>query len=249
MEWSEEGIILATRPHGEAAAIIEVLTCGHGRHAGLVRGGNARRLRAVLEPGNQVHVRWRARLADHLGNFTVEPVFNRAAALIGDPLKLAGLTSACAVAQLSLPERAPHPAVYDSLTLLLDMMAELDEWGALLVRWELGLLETLGFGLDLSKCAATGSPEGLVYVSPRTGRAVSRAAGEPYKDRLLPLPSFLLGAQMAAEPPTAREIEDGLALTGFFLSRHLFEPQGKKMPPARYRLRERLGKSLKNLSG
>ncbi len=247
MEWSEEGIILATRPHGEAAAIIDVLTRGHGRHAGLVRGGNARRLRSVIEPGNQVHVRWRARLADHLGTFTVEPVFNRAAALIGDPLKLAGLTSACALAQLSLPERAPHPAVYDSLGLLLDMMAGLDEWGALLVRWELGLLETLGFGLDLSKCAATGSPEALVYVSPRTGRAVSRTAGEPYQDRLLPLPPFLLGAQMAAEPPTRREVDDGLALTGFFLSRYLLEPQGKKMPPARYRLRERLGKSPKNL--
>lgn len=249
MEWAEEGIILATRPHGEAAAIIDVLTRDHGRHAGLVRGGNARRLRAVLEPGNQVHVRWRARLADHLGTFTVEPVSNRAAALIGNPLGLAGLTSACAVAQVSLPERAPHPPVYDSLTFLLDVLPDLDDWGALLVRWELGLLDALGFGLDLSKCAATGSPEDLVYVSPRTGRAVSRAAGAPYQDRLLPLPAFLLGAQMAAKPPTAREIDDGLALTGFFLSRCLLEPQGRKMPPARHRLRDRLGKSLKNPAG
>ena len=242
MEWSDQGIILSARPHGESSVIVETLTRGHGRHAGLVRGGASRRMRGTLEPGNEVAVRWSARLAEHLGNFTIELTRPRAAEMISDPLCLAGLSAVCALAQMTLPEREPHASVFDGLLVLLDAMGATEFWPALLVRWELGLLDELGFGLDLSKCAATGGLDDLVYVSPRTGRAVSREAGATYHDRLLPLPAFLLGTQ--AGPAAAVNIEQGLDLTGFFLSRHVLEPHGRKMPPARYRFRDRLKKQL-----
>jgi DNA repair protein RecO (recombination protein O) len=236
MEWRDEAVVLSARKHGERGVILDALTREHGRHAGLVRYGTSRRLRGVLEPGNQISLRWHARLADQLGQYSVEPVRSRAG-ILSDPLRLAGLSSACAIALLVLPEREPHGPVYEGLISLLDAIEQVDLWPAVLARWELGVLEELGFGLDLTKCAATGVNEDLIYVSPRSGRAVSRVSGLPYHDRLLPLPAFLLGSQLPAAPA---DIVAGFDLTGFFLSRFVLEPHGWKMPPARNRLRDRL---------
>jgi DNA repair protein RecO (recombination protein O) len=237
MEWVDDAIILSARRHGERGVIVDALTRSHGRHAGLVRYGASKQMRGVLEPGNEVSIKWRARLFEHLGNYSVEPVRARAAAVMRDPLRLAGLTSACAVAQQVLPEREPHAPVFDGMRVMLDAIEHIEMWPAALVRWELGVLEELGFGLDLSKCAATGAIDELIYVSPRTGRAVSRVPGLPYHERLMPLPGFLLGAQMQGQPT---DILAGLDLTGFFMARHVLEPHGKPMPAARSRLCERL---------
>ncbi len=237
MDWVDDAIILSVRRHGERGVIVDALTSRHGRHAGLVRYGASKQMRGVLEPGNEVNIRWRARLSEHLGNYTVELVRARAAAVMRDPLRLAGLTSACAMAQQVLPEREPHGPVFEGMRATMDAIENIEMWPAALVRWELGMLEELGFGLDLSKCAATGAIDDLIYVSPRTGRAVGRAPGLPYRERLMPLPGFLLGAQLLARPA---DILAGLNLTGFFLARHLLEPHGKPMPPARSRLCERL---------
>jgi DNA repair protein RecO (recombination protein O) len=230
MEWRDEGIILSVRPHGETSAIADIFTASRGRTLGLVRGGRSRRQRPVLQPGNIVAVHWRARLEDHLGNFTVEPLFLKAGGLIDEPFKLAGLTTLTALSQL-VPEREPHPKIYAALRLTLEALEDDDIWPALLVRWEMGLLDELGFGLDLARCAATGSQDNLVYVSPRTGRAVSREAGEAYRDRLLRLPGFLRGSQ--AGTPTDEDVLAGLKLTGYFLLRHVFEPRGISAPESR----------------
>ncbi|MGK2870708.1 MAG: DNA repair protein RecO [Alphaproteobacteria bacterium] len=237
MDWDDDAIILSVRRHGERGVIVDALTSRYGRHAGLVRYGASKQMRGVLEPGNEVNIRWRARLSEHLGNYTVELVRARAAAVMRDPLRLAGLTSACAMAQQVLPEREPHGPVFEGMRAMLDAIENIEMWPAALVRWELGMLEELGFGLDLSKCAATGAIDDLIYVSPRTGRAVGRAPGLPYRERLMPLPGFLLGAQLLARPA---DILAGLNLTGFFLARHLLEPHRKPMPPARSRLCDRL---------
>jgi DNA repair protein RecO (recombination protein O) len=230
MEWREEGIVLAVKTHGESSVIADILTATRGRVLGLVRGGKSRAQRPVLQPGNIVAALWRARLEEHLGNFTIEPLQLRAGSLIDEPFKLAGLTTLTAMAQL-LPEREPHPKIYAALRLILDTLDDDDVWPALLVRWELGLLDELGFGLDLARCAATGSAEDLVYVSPRTGRAVSREAGAPYRERLLALPEFLKGVQ--ASTPGSEEVLAGMRLTGFFLARHVFEPRGVMFPESR----------------
>lgn len=237
MQWSEEAVVLGLRRHGETSAIVELITRGHGRHLGLVRGGRSRRLRPVLQPGNLVMAGWRARLEDQLGTFTVEPVRMRAAALMAEPATLAALATLAGHCQL-LPEREPHPRLYDALAVALDALVEDEVWPAVMVRFELGLLDELGFGLDLSRCAVTGSPDDLVYVSPRTGRAVSAVAGAPYKDRLLLLPAFLKGRQ--AGVPSPAEVVAGLRLTGHFLARHLLEPRGLAQPPARALMVERL---------
>lgn len=229
MEWQEEAIVLGVRRHGETSVIADVLTRTRGRSLGLVRGGRSRSLRPVLQPGNIIQAAWRARLEEHLGSFVVEPVALKAGALLDFPFRLAGLTSLTALAQL-LPEREPHPRIYDATRLVIDGFDDDAVWPALLVRWEMGLLDELGFGLDLSRCAATGSREDLAYVSPKSGRAVSREAGEPYRDRLLELPEFLKGAQ--ATPETG-DVIAGFRLTGFFLNRHLFEPRGLDPPEAR----------------
>jgi len=236
MEWRDEGIVLAVRRHGEAAAIVSLLTVAHGRHAGLVRGGASRRLRGVLQPGNTVSAAWRARLEEHLGAYTVEPLVS-SAALYGRPGPLAALTAATALVEAALPERAPHPELYRTLADLLDAL-DGPGWAESYVRWELSLLADLGFGLDLSSCAATGANDGLAYVSPKSGRAVSLSAGEPWGDRLLPLPRFLAPAGGAAD---ARQVVDGLRLTGWFLERHVFEPHGRHTPDARERLVTHLG--------
>jgi DNA repair protein RecO (recombination protein O) len=236
MQWSEEGIVLAARRHGETSAIVEVLTRGHGRSLGLVRGGRSRSLRPVLQPGNSVFVTWRARLEEHLGLFTAELAVARAARLMEDAFKLAGLGTVTGLALL-LPEREPHARIYDATVVLLDSLEDDAIWPALLARWELGLLDELGFGLDLGRCAATGSNQSLAYVSPRSGRAVSLEAGEPYRDRLLRLPAFLADAGGSAEAP---DVADGLKLTGFFLERHILEPRGLTAPAAREKVLERL---------
>lgn len=228
MEWRDEGVILAVRRHGETSAIAEILTGEHGRCLGLVRGGRSRIQRPVLQPGNLVQVTWRARLEDHLGNFTLEGLALKAGAIMEEPFRLAGLSAMAALAQL-LPEREPHRRLYDAMHVVLEAIDRDDVWPALLVRWELGLLDELGFGLDLGLCAATGTTEDLVYVSPKSGKSVSAAAGAPYRDRLLPLPGFLTGALQASVP----DILDGFHLTGYFLGRHVFEPRGIAAPDAR----------------
>lgn len=235
IEWTDDAIVLSARPHGEGAAILQLLTRRHGRHAGLVRGGASRRMRGVLQPGNAVVAHWRARLAEHLGACTVELVQNRWAQWFDDPERLAGLDAICAVSEASLPEREPLEPVHEAATAFLDHLdAEL--WPALYVRWEIGLLGALGYGLDLSSCAVTGETDELVYVSPRSGRAVSRRGGEPYRDKLLPLPAFLLGKRA----PTHADLLDGLELTGQLLRRHVLNPANRDLPPARLRLVDRI---------
>ena len=237
MEWSDRGIVLSARRHGESSAVVSALTSAHGRHAGLVRG--AKRAGGTFEPGNLVQLRWRARLEDHLGNFQAELMHSFAAAVLDDPLKLAALTSACALVDTAFAERERHDKVFESLSGLLVALERgtSTDWQGIYVRFEFDLLTDLGFGLDLSQCAATGRNDTLVFVSPKTGRAVSAAAGEPYRDRLLPLPAFLLKSETPASP---KEIADGLLLTGSFLERHVFAPHGKKFPLARTRLIDRI---------
>ncbi|MDP6573469.1 MAG: DNA repair protein RecO [Rhodospirillales bacterium] len=237
MDWTHDGIVLSARKHGETSAIVTLLTRQKGRHAGLVRGGAGRRQRGVLQPGNLVHAHWRARLPEHLGTLTCELAHAHAAEILHDAPRLAALSAACAVTDAALPEREAHPAVFDGLAALLDALVG-GSWPSVYVKWELGMLGELGFGLDLSRCAATGSNDDLVYVSPKTGRAVSASAGEPYKDVLLPLPPFLLDEGMEGG---AAEISDGLGLTGYFLERHVFAAHGKALPAARRRLTDRLG--------
>lgn len=239
MEWADEAIVLSVRRHGETGAIVEALTHLHGRHLGLVHGGASRKAKAMLQPGNSVHLVWRARLNEHLGSFHVEPLRARAGALLERRDALAGLNAFAAIAAAVLPEREPHIGVYGAAEVLLDAMAEQDlaHWGPLYVRWEAGLLDELGFGLDLSRCAATGRTDELIYVSPRSGRAVSRDAGAPYASRLLKLPPFLLGSQNVE--PSILEILDGLKLTSIFILERVLQPHDKEIPPARVRLQER----------
>jgi DNA repair protein RecO (recombination protein O) len=240
MDWTDPGIVLSARRHGETSAIASLLTRAHGRHAGLVRGGWGKRGRATLQPGNAVHAHWRARLAEHLGTFTLEPDRTFAAGVFNDPLRLAALASACALADSALPEREPHPAVHDELCRLLAALAqdepawpEAPSWPEVYVRWEVRLLADLGFGLDLGRCAATGTEANLAFVSPRTGRAVSAEAAGPWRERLLPLPGFLAGTDARAGIDS---ISHGLQLTAHFLERHVFAPHGKGLPAARRRL-------------
>ena len=236
MEWSDDAVVLSVRAHGESSAILEALTRSHGRHLGLVRGGNSRRLRPVLQPGNTVHLNWRARLSEHLGSFTAELYKARAGALMEGRESLIGLNALTAVAGAALPEREAHEPVYEVARILLDAMMQdgLAHWGPLYVRWEVGVLEALGFGLDLSSCAATGALDDLRYVSPRSGRAVSGEAGAPYAKRLFALPAFLLSSQNAEI--ASGELAAGLALTGHFLLERVLRPHGKDMPGARLRL-------------
>lgn len=231
IEWRDQGIVLSARPHGETAAIVHVLTPERGRHAGLVQGGQGRKARALCQPGNLLDVTWTGRLADHLGSFKCELETGYAAQLLEQPKRLTALTSAAAICERALPEREPHPACYHGFLALLGAL-EGDHWAEVYVRWELGLLADLGFGLDLSQCAAGGDNDQLAYVSPRTGRAVSLAAGEPYRDRLLPLPPFLLGRGTGGP----QEVAQGLRLAGYFLERSIFHLQDRPLPPARERL-------------
>jgi DNA repair protein RecO (recombination protein O) len=233
MRWNDEGLVLSARRHGESALLVHLLTRERGRHAGLVRGGQRPKARATWQTGNRVQASWSARLAEHLGTMTGELAHGYAASIIAQPVRLAGLAAAAAMADAVLPEREPHRRAYDGLADLLGAL-ELDRgWMPRYVRWEIELLAELGFGLDLARCAATGVAENLVYVSPNSGRAVSEEAGAPYRARLLRLPPFLREGSNA--PASADDVLDGIALTGFFLERRLFAPEGKRLPPARAR--------------
>ncbi len=233
MQWTDEGVVLGVRKHGESSVILELMTREHGRHLGLVHGGRSKALQPVLQPGNSVQATWRARLDEHLGTYQIEGSELRAARLIKSSMALYGLAT---LAQLLryVPERDPHFALYETMTVLVDHLDDPHLAPALFVRFELAMLAELGFGLDLSSCAATGTERDLAYVSPRSGRAVCAAAGEPYKDRLLPLPGFLIG-QTRANRPAEEDIRAGFALTDFFLHHNVFEPQGQKAPAERAR--------------
>jgi DNA repair protein RecO (recombination protein O) len=232
MDWSDEGIFLGAKPLGEANAVAELFTLGHGRHLGLVRGGRSRRMRPLLQPGNRLRVTWRARLSEHLGGFNLELIEAHAARVLDDASALAAIGSLSGLARL-LPERDPHPALYAAALHVLSAFDDPKLWPALLVRWELQLLQELGFGLDLSECAATGAETELAYVSPRSGRAVSREAGQPYDGKLLKLPAFLRDDDA---PTDAGDLLAGFALTGHFLERDVLAPHGLAMPQARERL-------------
>jgi DNA repair protein RecO (recombination protein O) len=234
MEWSDEGVVLSVRPHGETAAVVDLFTRAHGRHSGLVHGGRSRRLRPVLQIGNHVDATWKARLADNLGHYNVELRRAFAAPLMEDPPPLAAMTSMAALARL-LPERDPHPSLFEVTLFVLGYLNDAAVWPALVVRWELALLDELGFGLDLATCAATGTAARLLYVSPKSGRAVSAEAGEPYKDRLLALPGFLR-AGGAAGAVAKDDIAAGFTLTGYFLEARVLAPHGLAMPEPRGRL-------------
>ena len=230
MQWTDEGIILATRRHGETSLILELMTKGHGRHLGLVRGGRSRRWQPFLQAGNSLSVTWRARLDEHLGHLAVEPTGERASRLMGTSIGVYGVQLLAGLLRL-LPERDPHPALYTALASILDEIDTPLITGELLVRFELAVLNDLGFGLDLTRCAATGATEDLAYVSPRTGRAVGRQPGAAYREKLLPLPGFLL--DRAAVHPDPQDIGVAFALTGYFLNRHVYEPRGISAPRER----------------
>jgi len=239
MQWSDEGIVLSVRAHGETQAIAELFTRSHGRHLGLVHGGRSRRMRPVLQAGNHVDATWKARLADQLGHVSLELRRGYAATAMEDAAALAGLSSMCALARW-LPERDPHPNLYEVTLFVLGFLDDPSVWPALMVRWELALLDELGFGLDLTACAASGAQDNLTYVSPKSGRAVSLDAGAPYADRLLALPAFLVRGRDAAV--TTADVADGFALTGHFLATRVAHPRDLEMPDVRKRLIERLAR-------
>ena len=237
MEWKDQGIILSSRRHGETAAIVSILTSLHGRHVGLMRGGSSRKGRSMLQIGNSVSAVWRARLEEHLGNFNLEVTDSPSALILYEPDPLAALSAACAVAESSLPEREPANEAFEGLqSLLQSLPTNKMNWTVNYVKWELNLLETLGFGLDLNSCAATGSTEDLAYVSPKSGRAVSRNAGLSFVKHLLPLPQFLTNSSTDANRDS---ILQGLRLTGYFLRRFVYN-ENQPIPPARLRLETRL---------
>lgn len=232
LDWRDEGILIGVRRLGESAAMIEVFTAARGRHAGVVKGGASRRMAPILQPGAQLALEWRARLEEHVGTFRVDPVRSRAG-IMADSAALAGLGAVVGLIGVALPERAAHPALYAETVALLDLMAEGGDWPASYARWEVALLAELGFGIDLGACAVTGAREGLVFVSPRTGRAVTREGAGEWESRLLPLPEFLLAPDRPASGPALAE---ALNLTGFFLERRLAPTLAREaLPPARSR--------------
>jgi DNA repair protein RecO (recombination protein O) len=237
MDWTDQAIVLAARRHGEGSAIVDLLTSQKGRHVGLVRGASGRRMRGILQPGNSVQATWRARLPEHLGTYTIELDHARAAQMMDLHHAVLALSSLCAIACMVLPEREKHGDVYEATGHVFDLLANGDSdaggTGQAIARWEFGLLGALGFGLDLSACAVTGETENLVYVSPRSGRAVSEAGAGDYASRMLPLPGFLNGEGDATVG--IADIVDGLALTGHFLEHNILSLQGQHLPPARDR--------------
>lgn len=236
MDFTDDAFVLGARPHGETGAIVHVLTREYGIYAAHIAGGASRRLKPLLQPGSYVEFAYRARSSDQLGSATVEPAGPtvHGADIFDDPLALLGLQCACVLTKAILPEREPHEGAFYGFQALRAAFSNTDIWPAVYVRFEAGLLEALGFGLDLSACAVTGVRDQLTYVSPKSGRAVCLEAGEPYKDKLLPLPQFMLSAQMGLREG---DIGRGLDLTGYFLERHLFHPANKPLPEVRIRLR------------
>lgn len=241
MEWRDQGILLSTRKHGENAAIIEVFTAEHGRHAGVVRGGTSRKVAPILQPGAQLDLAWRARLEDHIGSFQVEPLRSRAAASMGDRLSLAGLNAVTGLLGFCLPERLPHPTLYRESERLLDLLGQTDVWPLAYLRWELCLLHEAGYALSLDACAVTGRTQDLIYVSPKSGRAVSRSAAGEWAKRLLPLPDVLRGLGAAPD----HEVAEALITTGYFLREHLARDLGNTpLPKARDRFVEAFGRRV-----
>lgn len=245
MEWRGNAFVLTSRRHGESSAIINVLSREEGRYAGLVRGGAGKNRRPIIEPGNRINATWRARLEEHLGTFECELVEAHAARWLGDALRLGAMSSALGVAATALPEREAHPSIFDGLEVLLTSLGG-NDWPSVYVKWEIGLLTELGFGLDLTSCAATGQTDDLIYVSPKSGRSVSREAGEPYRDKMLPLPPFLRESGRAG---SAQEVADGLRLTGYFLDNQVYAVSGAELPDARKRFFQRLRKKAATQSG
>ena len=232
MEWTDEGIVLGVRRHGETSAIVELLTRSHGRHLGLVRGGAGSRMRPLLQPGNSVRAVWRARLDEHLGYYAVEGIRLRAATVLASSHAVYGVTHLASLARL-LPERDPHEGIYELLDRTLDDFDDVGEAAAHLIKFELAMLAELGFGLDLETCAATGETTELIYVSPKSGSAVSRRAGDAWRDRLLRLPPFLRQGGGGANGWSDQDLQDGFELTGLFLLRHVLEPRGQGHSDAR----------------
>lgn len=241
MDWRDQGILLTSRRHGENSAIIEVFTPSHGRHAGVVRGGTSRKIAPHLQPGAQLDLFWRARLEDHIGSFQVEPVRSRAAAALGDRLSLAGLNAVTALLSFCLPEREAHKALYRETEALLDLLGQTEIWPLAYLRWEVRLLDEMGYALALDRCAVTGTQDDLAFVSPKSGRAVSRGGAGEWADRLLPLPPVLRG--VGAAPDT--EVAEAFTTTGYFLKSHLAQDLGNKaLPEARDRFVEAFSRSI-----
>jgi DNA repair protein RecO (recombination protein O) len=232
MEWTDDGIVLGVRRHGESSAIVELLTREHGRHLGLVRGGASTRMRPLLQPGNGVRAVWRARLDEHLGTYAIEGMRLRAATLLAVSHAAYGVTHLAALARL-LPERDPHEEIYDMLERTLDDFDDAGGAAVHVVKFELAMLAELGFGLDLDNCAATGETTDLIYVSPKSGGAVSRTAGEPWRDKLLRLPAFLREGDEHGAKWSEQDLLDGFLITGRFLLRHVLEPRGQGHSDAR----------------
>jgi DNA repair protein RecO (recombination protein O) len=244
MQWTDEGIVLGVKRHGEASAILELMTREHGRHLGLVRGGFGSRMKPILQTGNALSATWRARLDEHLGHFAVEPVNLRASNYFAASHAIYGVSHLAALMRL-LPERDPHAALYAELDLILDRLDNAAIAAPMVARFELQLLSELGFGLDLEQCASTGASTDLIYVSPKSGRAVSRTAGEPWADKMLRLPAFLRDRNTG---PAGRDLADGFALTGFFLSRHALEPRGLALGEERANFIAALGRALPSVA-
>ena len=237
MDFHEEAFVLSARAHGDTGVVVDMLTETQGRRGAYVAGGASRKMKPFLQPGSRVLADYRARTSDHLGSARLEAIGEGVSALFDDPLALHGLAAAAAVAQGALPEREPHPGAFLAFEALMAAFQIPDVWPAIFVRFEAGLLEDLGFGLDLSRCAATGTMDDLIYVSPRTGRAVSREAGAPYADKMLTLPPFMLGAQAGL---IEGDVKAGFDLTGHFLEQFVFHPQNKPLPPARVWMLDKL---------
>ncbi len=233
MDWHDEGLILGVRKHGETSAIVELMTPTRGRHLGLVRGGRSKRMRPVLQAGNTVKAHWHARLEDHLGTYTIEGQDLRAGQLMSSQVAIYGIQTIASHLRL-LPERDPHPGLYRAAFVLMENFEQPEIAASLMVRFELALLEELGFGLDLSCCASTGATQELIYVSPKSGRAVSKTAGSPWAEKMLPLPGFLNKYDADwARLPAAPDIESGFRLSEFFLNRHIYAPRAIRPPDER----------------
>jgi DNA repair protein RecO (recombination protein O) len=244
MQWTDEGIVIGVRRHGEASAILDLMTRAHGRHLGLVRGGFGSRMKPVLQTGNSVSATWRARLDEHLGNYTVEGSSLRASSFFSASHAIYGVTHLATLMRL-LPERDPHAGLYSVFEKLLDQLHDPVAAAPMVVRFELQLLTELGFGLDLEQCAATGETFDLIYVSPKSARAVSRLAGEPWADKMLRLPAFLRERDAL---PAGRDLADGFALTGFFLARHVLEPRGLTLTDERAHFIAALNRALPSVA-
>ncbi len=239
VEWTDDAIVLGAKPYGETQALAEVFSRAHGRAAAIVHGGASRRMKPVLQAGNLVRATWKARTADQLGFFApLELLEPHAARVLDDPAGLAGLSSAVALIRVGAVERQPYPGIYDALLVLIEAFSAAELWPAVYTRFELGLLAELGYGLDLKECALTGANDDLAFVSPKSGRAASRSAGEPYADKLLRLPPFLANPEAPVE---SGDVADAFALAGWFLERRLFDRRGEGMPEQRRRLIEALG--------